>query len=173
MKTISGIIASLAVLCLLSCRQDAEPIVSKDSNVDLASHVFTQFDQITAHVTASPLQERIAYNIRIKNIGHSTIEGHAEPRQQWQSHEKDPSNLTEWNEHIPMSDGVATFKLKPGEEFTFVATPQHIRGAMTRFGFLVLCRVGSEDYRRLAVWSEPVNPEYSFKSILGRDETNQ
>ena len=86
---------------------------------------------------------------------------------------KNPSDLAEWNEHMPIGDSVATFKLEPGEEFTFAAIPQHIRGSSTRFGFLVFCEVGSADYRRLAIWTEAKNPEYDFKSILDKNNSKK
>jgi len=167
------IIVIMTVVLFLGCSKK-EKLAEQSSTEEIsASHAFAAFDQVAAYATATPLKDRIGYSIRIKNVGYSVIEGIAEPRQQWLPHMKNPSDLAEWNEHIPLGDSIATFKIDPGEEFMVVATPQHIKGCSTRFGLLVFCKVGKSDYRRLAVWTEAKNPEYDFKSILGKNTSKK
>ena len=157
----------LAVLTLVGCDRSEESSVADAEEREAAKSHFAQYDQITAFATASPSKERIAYNLRIKNVGSEPIVGIYETSQQWQDQDRDRTDLAEWNEHIPIGDAIGTFEIGPGEEHRWEAEPIFRRGVRLRFGFLVFCQVGTDDYRRLRVWTDVRYPESDFRDRLG------
>jgi hypothetical protein len=155
----------LLILVLTACTK--ENGVESDSGAAKESSVqtFAQLDQIAAFPTARPSKNGIRYELEIRNIGSEPLVGLYETIQQWQPLVKRPEDIADWNEHIPMTDGIGTFELAPGEEFRCEVEPMYRTGVRLRFGFLVFCQVG-DDYRRLRVWTESRNPEYDFRDRL-------
>jgi hypothetical protein len=116
----------------------------------------------------------IHYELEIRNIGSEPLVGICETIQQWQPLEKRPDDIAEWNEHIPMTDSIGTFELAPEEEFRCEVEPMYRTGVRLRFGFLVFCKVGDDDYRRLRVWTEPRTPEADFRGrLIGAQDQNE
>ena len=160
------LLAMLAIFVLAACDDARTPKKPDDTIPEAARRHFSQYDQIIAFATARPSKERIAYDLRIQNVGSEPIVGIHEIGQQWQPLEGDRRDLTEWNEEIPIGDTLGIFELAPGEEYRCEAEPKFRRGARLRFGFLVFCQVG-EEHRRLRVWTDTRIPDHDFRGLLG------
>lgn len=166
------LLTALAVLNVVACdrRERSRP---ESTQAEAAKRHFAQYDQITAVATAKPIRGRVAYELRIKNMGSEPVVGLNETTQQWQPLGSDPRNLTEWSEHIPMAtDSVGRFELGPGQEYSCEVEPTHRQGARLRFGFVVFTQVGDDDARRMRIWTETSTPESDFAGILTPAGTN-
>lgn len=157
----------LVSLSVVACNDAERSNDTGPEQAEAAKRHFAQYDQITAFATAKPIPGKIAYELRIKNVGSEPLVGLHETSQQWQSLEEDSKDLHEWDEHIPIStDSMGVFELGPDEEFTCEVEPRFRNGARMRFGFLVFTQVGGDDHRRMRVWSEVRVPESDFSDLL-------
>lgn len=149
------IVASTTVSCGDNGRDDP----SSDEDQESA---FAQYDQILAEVRATPVTEpgvRGVYAIDVRNYGHARIAFWREVKQQWRRKNEDPQSLAKgWNEETPSGHAVGSHELDPQEEFQMTAVPAARTGVLLRFGVVFMCQDG-HDFRKLVIWSKPVNPE--------------
>lgn len=164
----------LLAIVLSACTKEKGAESDSATAQESARRTFAQFDQIAAFPTARPSKKGIRYELEIRNIGSEPLVGLYETIQQWQPLEKRPDDIAEWNEHLPMADGVGTFTLAPDEEFRCEVEPMYRTEVRLRFGFLVFCKVGDNDYRRLRVWTEPRTPDADFRGrLIGAPSQNE
>ena len=170
--SVQQVATCLLAIVLSACTKEKGAESDLATAQESARRTFTQFDQIAAFPHARPSKKGIRYELEIRNIGSEPITGIRETIQQWQPLEKRPEDLAEWNEYIPiMTDGAGEFELAPNETYRCEVEPMYRTGVRLRFGFLVDCQVGDDDYRRLRVWTEPRAPDADFRGRLNGAES--
>jgi hypothetical protein len=152
MKYLSLVIATLATV---ACRDKG----SEEPNGD-ESHksTFAQYDQILVEVRAAPAPNSAEYMIDVRNYGHGKVTFWREVKQQWCQIEDSISPAKSWNEKTASNHAVGSFDLEPEQEVQMTAIPVARSGVILRFGVVFMCQ-DQDDFRKLVVWSNPVNPE--------------
>ena len=154
MKYLSLMIAALATV---ACRDNGSEEPKGDESHEIT---FAQFDQILVEVRATPATDKAEYMIDVRNYGHGKVTFWREVAQQWHQIEDSISPANGWNEETTSNHAVGSFDLEPEQEFQMTAIPAARSGVILRFGVVFMCQ-DQDDFRKLVVWSNPVNPEFA------------
>jgi hypothetical protein len=152
MKYLSLVIAALATV---ACRDTGSEEPRGDESHE---STFDQYDQILVEVCATPATDRAEYMIDVRNYGHGKVTFWREVTQQWCLIEDSISPAKGWHEETTSNHAVGSFDLEPEQEFQMTAIPAARSGVILRFGVVFMCQ-DQDEFRKLVVWSNPVNPE--------------
>jgi hypothetical protein len=152
MKYLSLVIAALATV---ACRDKGSEEPKGDES---HKSTFAQYDQILVEVRATPATDSAEYMIDVRNYGHGKVTFWWEVKQQWCQIEDSISPAKGWNEKTASNHAVGSFDLEPEQEVQMIAIPAARSGVILRFGVVFKCQ-DQDDFRKLVVWSNPVNPE--------------